>query len=455
MAGAAREFRAVVDPRTGAVLREVPLLAAAEVPGIAATAAAAAAGWAATPLADRVAAVTRFAAELERRSPELAGAYSQEHGKTRPEATAELARAVETIRWAAAAAGRLLAPAALPAAGPWPRRLHLDPAGPVLAIVPWNFPAVVLARKLAPALVVGCPVAVKAAEETPAVATGIVEAAAAGLPDGVLQLVFAAPAESEALVRRPEFRHVTFTGSTAVGCRVAAAAAEHLTPCTLELSAHAPAIVTATADLPAAANALAAAKFGSAGQSCSAPSRLLVHTARFEEFLGHFAAAAPPLEGPDTPAGMGPLNSDRRRGAVHALVGDAVRRGAGVVLGGALPAGPGWYYPATILRDVPAGAQLRQQEPFGPVAAVLPYTTEDEAVAIANETRYALTASVFGAEASCRALARRLDAGSVSINCAPGAAADAPLGGRRASGYGYEGGDQGLLSFTRRQLLTG
>ncbi|MFG2556971.1 aldehyde dehydrogenase family protein [Streptomyces sp. NPDC048581] len=438
---------AVVDPRTGRCIGEVPLLSAEDVPRVARTAAAAAPGWAGTTVDQRAQKIRHLADVLARRLPELAPRFSQEHGKTPAEAMAELQRAVETLRWSADAALEVTRPIALPERAGVAREVVVDAAGPVLAIVPWNFPAVVLARKLGPALAMGCSVVVKGPEETPCVAAAVARAAAeAGLPDGLVQVVHAAPAEAEALVRRPEFRRVSFTGSTAVGRLVAAAAAEQLTTCVLELGGHAPVIVTEDADVEAAADALTIAKFGSTGQSCGAPSRFIVHEQVVDAFVRRLVRCAP---APDSEPGgtMGPLNSARRRDAVHALVEDAVRGGARLLLGGRVPGTAGFHYPATVLGDVPPQARILHEEPFGPVAPVVPYRDDAEAVALANSTAYALSAYVYGETAHARELARRLDAGSVGVNCSPGAAPDAPLGGRGASGYGYEGGVQGLLSF--------
>jgi succinate-semialdehyde dehydrogenase / glutarate-semialdehyde dehydrogenase len=210
--------------------------------------------------------------------------------------------------------------------------------------------------------------------------------------------------------------------------------------------------VTAHADLDATLATLVAAKFGSAGQSCAAPSRLLVDRRVVEQFVERLVRRAPALD--DEPHGtMGPLNNATRRDEIHALVVDAVRKGAGLRLGGYLPGGPGSYYPATVLVDVPASARIMVEEPFGPVAPVLAYDDENAAVAMANAAPYALSAYVFGETEHALDLGRRLDAGSVSVNCAPGAIADAPFGGRRDSGYGYEGGVEGLLAFGRLKVL--
>ncbi|MFL6136521.1 MAG: aldehyde dehydrogenase family protein [Frankiaceae bacterium] len=448
----------VVDPRTGEVLERVAMLPAGEVARVVSTAVAANERWAGTPLAERCALVERLADELAADVEVVARAFSREHGKTLIEARTELERATDALRWSARAALEVARAAALPDRDGLVRSVTVEPGGPVLAIVPWNFPAVVLARKLGPALVMGCPVIVKAAEQAPFVSAAFARAAGrAGLPPGVVQVVLADPAVTQELVRRRELGHVTFTGSTRVGRIVAALAAEALTPCTLELGGHAPAIVLADADLDVAVTRLAAAKFGSAGQSCGAPSRFLVERPVHDGLVARLIAAAPALEpaarGATGEWVMGPLNNERRRVEVHALVTDAVERGARLRCGGEVPAGSGWYYPATVLTEVPLDARVLVEEPFGPVAPVLAFDEIDDAVRVANSTDYALAAYVFGGADRAAAIAARLDAGSVSINAAPGAAPDAPLGGRRASGYGYEGGEQGLLALGRLKII--
>lgn len=448
----------LVDPRTERLLGEVPLLPSEGVDGVARRSSDAFRRWADVAVGERCERVREIARLLERSIPEVAAAFSREHGKTGAEAATELARAVDTLRWSAEEAGRVTSPTPLPERVGTAREVLVDPAGPVLAIVPWNFPAVVLARKLGPALAMGCSVVVKAADETPSVTEAFAMAARrAGLPEGTVQVVHAAPEVADALVRRREFASISFTGSTRVGRSVAAAAALTPTPCILELGGHAPAIVTADADLDTAVPALVAAKFGSTGQSCGAPSRFLVDRKVHEEFVERFTALAPACDYEQDGAGragtMGPLNNARQRTRVHELVVDARNRGARVRLGGRLPEVVGYYYPATVLTDVPADARILREEPFGPLAPVIAYDEDRQAVELANDGDYALSAYVFGEHDHARRLGGALDAGAVSVNFAAGAVPDAPLGGRRASGYGYEGGTAGLLAFGRLKTL--
>ena len=447
----------VRDPRTGEPVGAAPLLPAGELPALAARAVAGFADWAARPVAERCRVVAELARLVAGRPPAVGEQFSLETGKTVVEAEAELDRVVETLCWYVDVAEQSLAGYRIAAPG-LDRSVRVEPAGPVLAVVPSNFPAVVLARKVGPALLAGCSVVVKGPETAPSVVAALVGLAhRAGVPETVLQQAFLEPAGAAALVARPEFRVVSFTGSTRTGRLVAAGAAGTLAECVLELGGHAPAIVAADADLAVAVPALVRSKFGSAGQSCAAPSRFLVQHSRLAEFVERFAAAAPALEGEQDAAGepgtLGPLHTAARQTEVHELVTDAVDRGARVVTGGRLPDRPGYYYPATVLADVPADARVLAEEPFGPLAPVVGYADEDEAVRLANGTPYGLGAFVFGEPARMRLLAGRLNAGRVSINCATGADPQSPLGGRGDSGYGYEGGVQGLLAFSRLKVV--
>jgi succinate-semialdehyde dehydrogenase / glutarate-semialdehyde dehydrogenase len=444
---------AIRDPRTGEVVGCVRLAAPADLDEIAGRAEAALPGWSGVPVAARCQLLARLAGLVAQRPARLGARFALETGKTTAEAEAELDRAADTIRWTALAAADLPAVRLIRAGDALARRVLIDPVGPVLAILPASFPAVVLARKLAPALAMGCPVVVKAPETAPSVVLAIGElAAAAGLPPDVLQVICAGPAGSAALAARPEFRLISFTGSARTGRLIAAAAAGHLADCVLELGGHAPAVLLADADLSVAVPALVRSKFGSAGQSCAAPSRFLVHESIRAAFTQQLCAAVPDLD--REPGGnMGPLHTAARQAEVHALVRDALEGGAVALTGGHLPAGPGWYYPATVLTDLPARARVLTEEPFGPIAAVVGFTHVDQAVALANATPYGLGAFVFGSPEPAMAVARRLDAGRVSVNCATGADPMSPLAGRGDSGHGYEGGLEGLAAFGRLKVI--
>ncbi|MER9083164.1 aldehyde dehydrogenase family protein, partial [Mesorhizobium sp. M0895] len=290
------------------------------------------------------------------------------------------------------------------------------------AFTPWNYPAVLIARKLAPALAAGCPVILKGAEETPSAAIHIVEALRqAGIPHGVVNLVFGVPAQiSEHLLSSRIVKVLTLTGSTAVGKHLAKLAANNLQRCILELGGHSPVVVCEDADLAKAVPAISEYKFECAGQSCNAPSRILVARPLYEEFLSRMTAVAGKIKigPPDDPATeMGPMANARRIEAMQRLVKDAVDRGARIETGGARLDQPGFYWPPTILTGVPKNATVLHDEPFGPILTVAPFDTIEEAIEEANATDYGLAAYFFtGAVDTKQALIGGVSAGAVSVN---------------------------------------
>ena len=327
------------------------------------------------------------------------------------------------------------------------------PVGPVAAFVPWNFPAGGPMRKISAALAAGCSIVIKPSEETPGTSVLMVEAfEEAGLPPGVLNLVFGVPAEvSEHLIPSPVVQHVAFTGSIPVGKLLGRLSAAHMKPTTMELGGHAPVIVCEDADPVAAARASARGKYANSGQVCTSPSRFFVHEDLHDRFVEAFVAASEAVRvgnGLEPGVGMGPMANARRREAVHALVLDAVERGARVLTGGAIPDGPGLFYPPTVLVDVPEDARVLHEEPFGPVAPILRFTDLDEALERANALPYGLAAYGFtDRAATADRLVRGLEAGILSINHTGGSVPQAPSGGFKESGHGREGGAEGLEGY--------
>jgi succinate-semialdehyde dehydrogenase/glutarate-semialdehyde dehydrogenase len=411
--------------------------------------------WAATSPQQRGALLIAAARILEARAPAAAAALSAEQGKTLAEAEGEYARAIETLEWNGAHAEPLCAPIPMGDG----RFILPEAIGVVAAFTPWNYPAVLNARKLAAPLAAGCPVILKGAEETPSAAVFIVQALQdAGLPPGVVNLVFGKPAEiSEHLLASPTVRMLTFTGSTQVGKDLARLAAGNLQRCVLELGGHSPVVVFQDADLDQAVAAICDYKFECAGQSCNAPSRILVERPIYDLFVARMSKAAQSLKmgAPDDPATqMGPMANARRIEAMARLTADAVARGAKVETGGQRLDRPGFYWPPTLLTDVAADSAVLHEEPFGPILTVMPFDTLDEAIAQANATQYGLASYVFSrSPAIQQAMIRRLSAGAVSVNALKGVSADAPNGGINQSGYGYEGGVEGLRSFQNLKLV--
>ncbi|MEI9401926.1 NAD-dependent succinate-semialdehyde dehydrogenase [Mesorhizobium argentiipisi] len=447
----------VINPATEKVFASVASATVSDLDEALASAERARKAWSSWPAKERgeilVAAASILATKIESAARHL----TAEQGKTIAEATGEYTRAVETLEWNGRHAEELSAPIPM---GP-NRMIVPEPLGVVAAFTPWNYPAVLIARKLAPALAAGCPVILKGAEETPSVAVHIVESLRqAGIPDGVVNLVFGVPVHiSRHLLGSPIVKVLTFTGSTAVGKQLAAIAANNLQRCVLELGGHSPVIVCEDADLPKAIQAISEYKFECAGQSCNAPSRILVARPLYEEFLTRMTEAVRKIRiGPpdDAATDMGPMANARRIEAMQRLTKDAVERGARIETGGARLDRPGFYWPPTILTGVPKDARVLHEEPFGPILTVAPFEGIEEAIEEANATDYGLAAYLFtGAADAQQMMIRGLSAGAVSVNYLKGVSADAPYGGVKQSGYGYEGGEQGVRSFQILKMVNG
>ncbi|MER9958794.1 NAD-dependent succinate-semialdehyde dehydrogenase [Mesorhizobium australicum] len=447
----------VTNPATEKVFGSVAAASASDLDEALASAERSRRAWSSRPAKERGEILVAAARILATKVGDAARDLSREQGKTIAEATGEYARAVETLEWNGTHAEEL---SALIPMGP-NRTIVPEPLGVVAAFTPWNYPAVLIARKLAPALAAGCPVILKGAEETPSAAVHIVEALRkAGVPDGVVNLVFGFPVQiSRHLLSSAIVKVLTFTGSTEIGKQLAKLAANNLQRCILELGGHSPVVVCEDADLAKAVPAIAEYKFECAGQSCNAPSRILVARNLYEEFLSLMTEAARKIKigPPDDPATeMGPMANARRIEAMQRLIQDAVDRGAGIETGGTRLDQPGFYWPPTILTGVPKDAKVLHDEPFGPILTVAPFDTIEEAIEEANATEYGLAAYFFtGAADAKRALIGGLSAGAISVNYLKGVSADAPYGGVKQSGYGYEGGEQGFRSFQSLKLVNG
>lgn len=390
-------FVDVVNPATEQVIGRV---AHAGQPELAAAAAAAGRGfavWSRMSVFDRYRIMRQAATLLRERVETVAPIMTMEQGKPVAEARTELLAAADTIDWLAEegrrAYGRLIPARAVGVT----QAVIRTPVGPVAAFSPWNFPVNQVVRKVGAALATGCSIIVKAAEETPASPAALVRAFAdAGVPAGVIGLVYGTPSEiSETLIAHPAIRKVTFTGSTAVGKMLAALAGSHMKRATMELGGHGPAIVCADADLDRAATTLVAAKFRNAGQVCVSPTRFLVERPVFGRFVERFAELARKVQvgdGLQSGTTMGPLANVRRVDAMEALIGDATARGAEIVTGGQRVGNAGYFFAPTVLRDLTTEMRIMNEEPFGPVALMCPFDTLDDAVGEANRLPYGLAA---------------------------------------------------------------
>lgn len=410
--------------------------------------------WRDMPPAARSKIMRAAAALLRQRADEIARALTLEQGKPLVEARGEALAGADIIDWFAEEGFRVYGRVVPSRGSPSLRQMVLkDPVGPVAAFTPWNFPINQVVRKVGAALAAGCSMIVKAPEETPAAPAALVRAFAdAGLPSGVLGLVYGDPAEiSSYLIPHPLIRKVTFTGSTPVGKQLAALAGQHMKRVTMELGGHAPVIVAEDADVALAVKTAGLAKFRNAGQVCISPTRFLVHESIAREFsqaMGQLARDLRVGDGLADGVQMGPLANSRRLTAMAELTRDAVEHGATVLAGGARIGEVGNFWQPTVLAEVPTAARVFNDEPFGPVAAIQSFTSIEHAIAEANRlpfglAGYAFTRSLKNADL----LARRLEVGMLWINMPAMPSAELPFGGLKESGYGSEGGPEALEAY--------
>lgn len=328
-----------------------------------------------------------------------------------------------------------------------------EPIGPVAAFSPWNFPSTIPSRKMAAALAAGCSVVIKPAEEAPGSCLELARCLDdAGLPKGVLNVVFGVPAEiSTYLIASPVIRKISFTGSTVVGKHLARLAADGMKPTTMELGGHAPVIVFEDADLDLAVRLSAGGKYRNAGQICIAPTRFYVHDSVHDAFVERFAAQAASLRvgsGMDRATQMGPLANPRRVTAMGELIGDALSHGARVAAGGEGIEGPGNFWRPTVLSDVPNSARIMNEEPFGSVAVMQRFSTFDQVIAQANRLPYGLAAYAYTRSARAATdVGDALEAGMIGINFSILTGPETPFGGIKESGHGSEGGHEGLDAY--------
>ena len=453
-------LRPVINPASEAPMGRVSLASPAQLDAAIDAASAARRTWRNATPGDRGGVLVRAAGLLRERMDRLARQLTLEQGKTLTESRGEITRAIETLAWNGEEAVRI-AGRSVPGRTPGStRRRQPVPLGVVAAFTAWNFPAVLATRKLGAALAAGCTVVLKAAEEAPYTAAAIVAALAdAGLPAGVVNLVFGdPPVVARHLLAHPAIRKVTFTGSTAVGREIAKLAAADLKRCTFELGGHAPVILAADGDVDGAVAATLAFKFASAGQSCIAPSRFYIHRGRYGEFLDKFTAAARGIavgDGFDPASKMGPVANPRRLAAMERYSGDARQHGAELMLGGKRLERPGWFWSPTVLGNVSDEASVMNEEPFGPIAAMAAFDDLEDAIARANRLAYGFAAYAYtGSLKTAEYLADRLEAGNVGINQMCPALPDMPTGGMGDSGYGYEGGREGIEEFMHYKLVS-
>jgi len=447
-----RSTHTVINPATGATLAELPLATPDDLDRALDTAARGFRIWRARPAEERSSVLAGAARLLRERVERIATSATLEEGKTLPEARAEVSMAANLFDFYAGETRRIYGRVLVRPAGMLSRVMK-EPVGPVAAFCPWNFPIGNPARKLGAAIGAGCSIIIKPPEEAPASALNVLNCLLdAGLPKEVATCVFGVPDKvSRHLIASPVIRKVSFTGSVAVGKHLMKLAAEGSKRTTMELGGHGPVLVFDDADLNRALDLLVPAKFRNAGQVCVSPTRFYVQEGIYDAFVREFAARAAKVavgNGLDKAAQMGPMANPRRPDAIEGFVANAVSAGARVALGGERGGGSspaGFFFRPTVLADVPLGARVMNEEPFGPLALMRPFKTFEEAIEQANRLPYGLAAYCF-TENGRRALqlADAIESGMVGINTTMIAGADAPFGGVKDSGHGSEDGPEGL-----------
>jgi succinate-semialdehyde dehydrogenase / glutarate-semialdehyde dehydrogenase len=410
--------------------------------------------WAATPPRERGEILRRTYELLNERSDDIATLITLEMGKSLAESKAEVAYGAEFLRWFSEEAVRIRGMYMTAPSGDGRLLSVRQPVGPCLLITPWNFPLAMATRKLAPAIAAGCTTVVKPAQLTPlttlAVAAILEEA---GLPAGVCNVITTTQSGATVgpLLADPRLRKLSFTGSTEVGQKLMAQAAEHVLRISLELGGNAPFIVLDDADLDAVIEGAYVAKMRNVGQSCVAANRFLVHESVAAEFTKRMADRLAGLSvGPGIEPGVdvGPLINGEARDKVVELVDDAIDKGADLVSGGRVPPGTGFFYEPTVLGDVTAYARCQREEIFGPVAPVRSFARDDEAIAAANDTEFGLVAYLYTRDIG-RALrvCEALETGMVGLNRGMVSNPAGPFGGVKHSGLGREGGAEGIEEY--------
>ncbi|HYZ47429.1 MAG TPA: NAD-dependent succinate-semialdehyde dehydrogenase [Sphingomonas sp.] len=454
-----RKGEPVINPADGTVVANLPHASGDDLDAAVAAAVRGFERWRRTDPAERERIILRAADNLAARGEEIAQALVLDQGKTIAEARSEVRTACERIGWDAGEARRLYG-RIVPTNGALRKFVTRHPLGVVAAFTPWNYPLASPTRKVAGALAAGCSIILKGAEETPAGAVELVRAfAEAGVPDGVVNLVFGKPSDiSSCLIPKPEVRLVTFTGSVPVGKQLAALCGQHMKPAIMELGGNSPVVIWDDVDAAKVAALSVTGKARNAGQVCVSPTRFFVHDRVHDAFVEHLAEGARALRigtGADPELQMGPLANPRRLEAVEAYVADAVDRGARLLAGGARARNQGFLYPLTVLADVPDAARAMTEEPFGPVALVQRVSDLDEAIAKSNSIDFGLAAYAFTDRASVAArLSEEIACGSLSINHYTSSFPDIPFGGIKDSGYGREGGTEGLDCYTFTRAVT-
>jgi succinate-semialdehyde dehydrogenase / glutarate-semialdehyde dehydrogenase len=458
--GDGRQGEDVINPATGKPLGRLPHASARDLDQALEAARAGFDAWRATSAYDR-AKVMRKAANLVReRAEAIARIMTQEQGKVLAESRLEVLVTADIIEWFAEE-GRRAYGRIVPGRARTTRQLVVqEPVGVVAAFTPWNFPTLTPARKIGASLAAGCAIIIKASEETPGSCVELTRCFVdAGLPAGVLNLVFGVPAHvSEHLIASDVVRKISFTGSVPVGKHLAGLAAKGMKRATMELGGHSPVVVFGDADPEKTADTIAAFKYRNAGQVCISPTRFYVQEPVYGRFLKRFTEFADAIklgDGLDDGVTMGPLANARRLDAMEAIVQDSKSRGGKIVTGGKRRGNQGYFFEPTVVTDIPDDCRLMTEEPFGPIAPIVAFKSFDEVVARANSLKFGLAAYAFTSSTqTATAIGDALESGMVGINSVMISTPETPFGGVKESGYGHEGGIEGLEAYTVRKFIS-
>ncbi|SFJ41259.1 NAD-dependent succinate-semialdehyde dehydrogenase [Aerobium aerolatum] len=444
----------VVNPSTGEILAEVPDASVADALRAVDAAEAAAAAWRATPTRQRSEILRRWFELMTRHADELAKLISLENGKALSDARGEVGYAAEFFRWYAEEAPRVGGEHRHTPSGSHNILVDHEPIGISVLITPWNFPAAMATRKIGPALAAGCTVILKPASETPLTAYAMARLGEeAGVPAGVVNVLTTTnPGKvTSAMLEDPRVRKLSFTGSTGVGRILLAEAAKTVVSCSMELGGNAPFVVFDDADLNAALDGAMVAKMRNAGEACTAANRFYVQAGIHDAFVAGLTERMAALKigpGSDPSTQCGPMITTKAVQKIDHLVSDAIKLGGKVHTGGAPLAGSGYFYPPTVIDNVPVDAAIAHEEIFGPVAPVYKFETEEEAVRLANNTEYGLAAYIYSQDLKrAMRVGKRIETGMLGINRGLMSDPAAPFGGVKQSGLGREGGVTGILEF--------
>jgi succinate-semialdehyde dehydrogenase / glutarate-semialdehyde dehydrogenase len=458
--GEGRKGEDVVNPATGKVLGHLPHASKADLDAALAAAAKGFQVWKNTTAYDRAKIMRKAADLLRERADHVSTVQTQEQGKIYAESKGEVMTSADIIDWYAEE-GRRSYGRIVPSRQKGVRQIVTqEPVGVVAAFTPWNFPTLTPVRKIAGALAAGCSIIIKASEETPGGCVELVKCFAdAGLPAGVLNLVFGVPAEvSEHLIPSSIVRKVSFTGSIPVGKHLAALAAKGMKRTTMELGGHSPVVVFADADAEKAADTIAAFKYRNAGQVCISPTRFYVQEASYSKFVARFTEYAKNIrlgDGMEKGNTMGPLANPRRLDAMEAIVIDAKARGGKIQTGGSRHGNQGYFFQPTVITDIPDDSKIMTEEPFGPIAPIVPFKSFDEVVERANSLPFGLAAYAFTtSSATATAIGDAINSGMVGVNSVMISTPETPFGGIKESGYGSEGGVEGLQAYMNTKFIS-